>query len=265
MKKVTLSLLGIASGFVVWSPGLSWGGDSEVMQLLSTGKCRGCDLRRANLVHADLSGADLEGADLGGANLSQANLRQANLNQANLRGTSLFGADLSEVTALMTTFSGADLREANLEASIISNESLNGAHIEGARNIPAGAIDHARIHNQGVSEYERGQYALAENKFNEAIKIKPQAIESWLGRGFSRAKMEKTQAAVSDLSYAAQLAEASGEKSNSLLIRQLAANVESGAIGQSENKPLVKAASGVENALRSLAPLALKFLGKGML
>ena len=264
MNLSALRLIAITTGLATITPIQAWAGDAEVMQLLSSKQCRGCDLRRANLVHADLSGADLQGADLSGANLSQANLQGANLNQANLTAASLFGSDLSEATALEADFRGTDLREAYLESIRVSKGTLQYAHLEGARSIPTGVVDHATLHNQGVEEYGRGQYALAESKFSEAIKSAPDSIESWLSRGLSRAKLDNIEGAYADLTYAAKLAEMQGDLENSELIKKSAAITKSGLIGKSENKPLYRTASGIANALRMLAPLALKAVSRGI-
>ena len=74
---------------------------------------RGADLSGADLSYADLSGADLRYtnlrgadlsyADLSGADLRYTNLRGADLSGADLRGANLFGAKLSELTAVQTS------------------------------------------------------------------------------------------------------------------------------------------------------------------
>ena len=87
--------------------------------------------------------------------------------------------------------------------------------------------------------------------------IRPNSIESWLARGLTRAKMQNIQGAVSDLSYAAQLAQESGDNESSEIIRRLAIKIDSRLIKKSESKPLVDAVSGLENALRTLAPWIL--------
>jgi uncharacterized protein YjbI with pentapeptide repeats len=66
-----------------------------VKQLLTTNKCRGCDLQHAQLVDKNLTGADLTGANLSGAFMYKAILRAANLKNATLTGADLKGADLS--------------------------------------------------------------------------------------------------------------------------------------------------------------------------
>lgn len=143
---------------------------SDVQQLLTTAKCRGCnlegvslegknlrgvelseanlrganlekaDLKGAKLGSADLRGASLEGADLRGVYLSGAKLSNApgddfptkKLQAANLRGVNLEGADLRSVHMYEVNLQGANLRRANLASANLTKTDLSGANLEGA-------------------------------------------------------------------------------------------------------------------------------------
>jgi uncharacterized protein YjbI with pentapeptide repeats len=100
MGSLLLASIGLAQPKAVANP-------SSIRQLLDTGDCRGCDLRRANLRGANLRNAKLDGANLTGANLAGANLTDADLDNAILRGANLNGANLYD----------ADFTEANLQGA----------------------------------------------------------------------------------------------------------------------------------------------------
>ena len=80
-----------------------------VLQLQSTGQCRGCDLRGA-----DLRGAHLIGVDLREADLRDAQLGDANLEGADLSGARMEGADLQRAVLSNAELAGTDLRRADL-------------------------------------------------------------------------------------------------------------------------------------------------------
>lgn len=77
---------------------------TDLVRLIETRACPGCDLRAADLHAADLAHADLRGADL----------REAKLDSANLDGASLRGADLSRATGAFLRMARADLSGARL-------------------------------------------------------------------------------------------------------------------------------------------------------
>ena len=265
MKAATFPLLGLAGGLMVGCPGPSWGGDAEVMQLLSTGQCRGCDLRRANLVHADLSGADLEGADLSGANLSQAALEGTNLQAANLRDSSLFGANLRQADLRKADLHNTDFRGTDLAGVMSSPGSFAQSHLEGAFNLPKGSQSASALHNEGVSLFSAQDFSQAESFFSQAIREDPKQVESWIARGLARQKLGNDAGSRQDLNYAARLSEELGDKRNSKRLHELVASLE--AQGKSMHQPnrggqMLGAAA---NALKMIAPLAMKVFGYGAL
>ena len=84
-------------------------GENSSETTLSTNKCQGCDLSRADFSNAILTNVDLHGADLTGADFSNADLSGANLSDTLLAGADLRGANLTNAN-----LSGADLTNANL-------------------------------------------------------------------------------------------------------------------------------------------------------
>ena len=99
----------------------------DLQTLLSSGECRGCDLRNADLRNRDLSGAHLDAADLRNAQLAGSSLIGASLRGARLTGVELFAVRLT----------GADLRDADLTHLHIDRDleflDLTGVLLEGAR------------------------------------------------------------------------------------------------------------------------------------
>ena len=256
---------GLLGAWTAVSAPPNWAGEREVMELLANRSCPRCDLRGANLVYADLRGANLAGADLSHANLSQAILEGANISGANLTFTSLFGANLIEANLKRAKLNGTDLREANLTGIQADREEIRQAHTEGSRNLATGFREHIDLHNQAVELFERGQYGQAEHLFSQAITVKQDSVESWLGRGMSRAKLENLPAAASDISYASELAQQSGDLKNAERLKKAADLMRQGVIGKAEKKPLFGAASSLGSVLRIIAPIALKAFSKGML
>ena len=265
MKAASFSLLALAGGLTVWSPDPSWGGDEEVMRLLSTGQCRSCDLRRANLVHADLSGVDLEGADLSGANLSQAALERANLKAANLRYSSLFGANLRQADLRNADLRNSDFRGSDLTDAITSPNSFVQTNVDGAFNLSKVSQSAIELHNEGASLFSEQAYIRSELLFSQAIKKDPKQVESWIARGLARLKLGNDSGGRQDLSYAARLSEERGDHSNSKRLKEMAASL------KDQEKNMHKPNRGGQilgvttNLLKMIAPLAVKVFGYGAL
>jgi len=103
---------------------------SEVMRnvvvLLETNRCYGCNLQGVNLSGEDLEDADLEGADLRNAVLSKVDFEGANLKGADLSGADLTGADLSEADMYKASLKGANLTNASLEDTLLDDVDLSG-------------------------------------------------------------------------------------------------------------------------------------------
>ncbi len=99
------------------------GKNRQLVQLLNTKKCYGCDL--AGL---DLSGQSLAGADLENANLTGCNLQGCDLRRANLKGAKLVQAKMQQAK-----IDGADCYKANFSFSNLTGASTSGADFDYAR------------------------------------------------------------------------------------------------------------------------------------
>ncbi|NEP58790.1 MAG: pentapeptide repeat-containing protein [Symploca sp. SIO2G7] len=119
--------------------------DEDLIRLIRTRNCPGCDLREADLRRLDLTGANLEGANLREANLFYTILDGANLSRTDLRLTNLthvraltlisetidengqnltvpaqfIGADLAGALLDYANFSGALMEQANFQDAYI--------------------------------------------------------------------------------------------------------------------------------------------------
>jgi uncharacterized protein YjbI with pentapeptide repeats len=101
---------------------------ASLTQLLSTNRCKDCDLSEAVLTGANLMGADLEranlkGADLTGANLMGADLEKADLGTANLSDANLLEADLEKANLTGVNLTGANLTNTSLEKATMPDGS----------------------------------------------------------------------------------------------------------------------------------------------
>ena len=259
---------------------MQWGGSAVVMvllaggagaadlgalqRLLEQGRCEGCRLQDADLVHAQLRGARLRGAQLQRANLGRAVLTGADLRGADLRQAVLQGADLAGADLRGAQLEGADLRGADLQGARLEEGALERSHWEGAQGVSGRMGSWADLHNAGVAESQRGRWPEAEARFDEAITRQPQAAISWLARGLSRGEQGRTRESAQDLAEAGRLYRAAGEielanqleqASRTLLAPPRAAG------GNGWGSALLGGAAGL---VQQLAPYALKLVGRGL-
>jgi tetratricopeptide (TPR) repeat protein len=259
---------------------MQWGGSAVVMvllaggagaadlgalqRLLEQGRCEGCRLQDADLVHAQLRGARLRGAQLQRANLGRAVLTGADLRGADLRQAVLQGADLAGADLRGAQLEGADLRGADLQGARLEEGALERSHWEGAQGVSGRMGSWADLHNAGVAESQKGRWPEAEARFDEAITRQPQAAISWLARGLSRGEQGRTRESAQDLAEAGRLYRAAGEielanqleqASRTLLTPPRAAG------GNGWGSALLGGAAGL---VQQLAPYALKLVGRGL-
>ncbi len=259
---------------------MQWGGSAVVMvllaggagaadlgalqRLLEQGRCEGCRLQDADLVHAQLRGARLRGAQLQRANLGRAVLTGADLRGADLRQAVLQGADLAGADLRGAQLEGADLRGADLQGARLEEGALERSHWEGAQGVSGRMGSWADLHNAGVAESQKGRWPEAEARFDEAITRQPQAAISWLARGLSRGEQGRTRESAQDLAEAGRLYRAAGEielanqleqASRTLLAPPRAAG------GNGWGSALLGGAAGL---VQQLAPYALKLVGRGL-
>ncbi len=104
---------------------------AQLLRLLKTRACRGC-----NLAGLDLSGQSFVGADLERADLSGCKLRGADLRQANLRAARLVEAKMQQ-----TRLDGAVLHQADISYADLTGASTSGTDFSGARLTGAVGVD----------------------------------------------------------------------------------------------------------------------------
>ena len=237
-----------------------------VVQLLDQGRCRACDLIRADLAQAQLTRADLQLAKLEGANLSGARLDGANLSRADLRFASFNGASLRGADLRGALLDGADLRGADLHDAELDSAGLARAHWQGATGLSPSVLSYSELHNAGSEAARKGLFPEAEAWFNQAILRNPHAGISWLARGISRGEQGKSESAAQDLLYASKIYAEMGDHE---LANEL--KMASQALQQKPRQPKggngVGSAlvSGAANLISALAPLAIKaFIPTGL-
>jgi len=131
--------------------------EKNVLTLIVTRDCFGCDLRGANLEFAPLEAVNLVTANLEKANLQNADLTDAMLNlsklseadfsmatmvntcfsfavliKTDMKNSNLTKASIVSANASEADFSGADLTEANLTSSILVGADFSGAILDKA-------------------------------------------------------------------------------------------------------------------------------------
>ena len=225
-------------------------------QLLATRKCSQCDLTDAGLVMANLVGADLTGADLSRANLSRANLmgadlRGANLMGASLHGANLTGANLSGANLIAADLRGAFLSQANLVGTNLANANLLSA--VGVPNYTGGAED---FYRWGMAEAERDNHQRALELLNQALVMKPDYANAYLGRGMVLFNQGDRIAALADTKKAAELYNTQGNQDGAKMAQQIIVSIEE------LNNPKAKGPSTGEsllNLLQGVAGLALQY------
>jgi uncharacterized protein YjbI with pentapeptide repeats len=174
-------------------------------QLISTKQCPGCDLTNAGLVMANLAGANLRGADLSRANLSRANLMGADLSGANLTGASLFGANLTGANLTGANLNAADLRDTQLVQANLKDASVTNTNMLGAVGLPSYIGTAEDFYRLGMAEAERDNFNRAIELFDQAIAIKPDLANAYLGRGVVHFQMGDRARAIADSQRAGTL------------------------------------------------------------
>ena len=174
-------------------------------QALSSRECPRCDLSNAGLVMANLAGANLKGADLSRANLSRANLTGADLSGANLSGASLFGANLSGANLSGANLNATDLRDTILEQANLVGASLVNANLLGALGVPSYTGTADDFYSWGMAEAERDNHRRAIELLSQALNMKSDFANAYLGRGMVRYQQGDKAGAIADTQRAAQL------------------------------------------------------------
>jgi TolA-binding protein len=236
----------------------------DLQQLLDRGQCQRCRLADADLVHAQLRGATLERADLSRANLNRANLQGANLRGANLRETMLQGADLSGADLRGALLDGCDLREADLTSARLDKAALSRSYWQGAKGVPAAASSYADLHNAGVEAALQGRHPQAEQRFSEAIGLRPNGAISWLARGIARTEQAKQQEAAQDFAQAARLYRQAGEIALADQLDRASRGLLEPSRSPGGNGLGSSLVGGAAGLLQQLAPYALKLVGRGL-
>lgn len=109
----------------------------NIMTLLNTNKCVGCNFFRANLNQGQFFSADLRGANffqagMDGVRLDMAKLNNASFEQAQMSNINMNGADLTNATMISANIPTSSFGNSNLTGADLSNANLNLADFTGA-------------------------------------------------------------------------------------------------------------------------------------
>lgn len=225
---------------------------NHTRQLLSSRQCPGCDLTNAGLVMANLAGANLKGADLTRANLSRANLTGADLSGANLTGASLHGANLAGANLSGANLNAADMRDSFLAQANLVGTSMTNANLLGAVGVPNYTGSAEDFYRWGMAEAERDNYNRAIELLNQALTMKPDFANAYIGRGMIRYQQGDKGGAITDTQRAAQLFQAEGNQQG----YQMAQNIIKGI--ETANRPRRGGGSNFLSVLGGVASLALQ-------
>ncbi|MBE9223861.1 pentapeptide repeat-containing protein [Phormidium sp. LEGE 05292] len=254
MKFTPIASATLLTTFTLANPALA-ANPEHTRQLLATKQCSRCDLTDAGLVMANLVGADLSGADLSRANLSRANLMGADLRGANLMGASLNGANLTGANLSGANLAAADLRDTFLSQANLVGTTLVNANLLGAVGLPNYTGNAEDFYRWGMAEAERDNHQRALDLLNQALAMKPDYANAYLGRSMVQFNQGDRLAALADSKKAAELYNAQGDQMGVKVAQQVTEGIEQ------LNKPKERRPSFGENLLgllQGLAGLALQ-------
>ena len=255
MKFTPIASATLLTTFTLANPVLA-ANSEHTRQLLATKQCSRCDLTDAGLVMANLVGADLSGADLSRANLSRANLMGADLRGANLMGASLHGANLTGANLSGANLAAADLRDTFLSQANLVGTNLVNANLLGAVGLPNYTGNAEDFYRWGMAEAERDNHQRALELLNQALVMKPDYANAYLGRGMVLFNQGDRIAALADTKKAAELYNTQGNQDGAKMAQQIIVSIEE------LNNPKAKGPSTGEsllNLLQGVAGLALQY------
>ena len=134
----------------LWCPAPAWANNpAEVMQMLNTRTCIGCDLSSANLILKKLDRSQLLSSDFRQANLQGVSLRFSNLNRGKFNQANLSGANLSYSLLRL-----ADLRGANLSYANLTDTDLSAAMLDETTNLNHASFCHTIMPNSQINDQD---------------------------------------------------------------------------------------------------------------
>lgn len=248
-----LTTISLASPSVAANP-------EHTRQLLTTKQCQACDLSNAGLVMANLAGANLRGADLSRANLSRANLMGADLTGANLTGASLFGANLMGANLNSANLNATDLRDTYLTQANLVGASLINANLLGATGLPDYTATAEDFYRLALAEAQRDNHTRAIELIDQALKIKPDLANAYLGRSMSRYQLGDRKGAIQDAQQAATLFSTQGDQQGYQLAQEIIKGIEKAQNAKKGQEGGNGIGSSIINFLGGLAGLAFQFI-----
>lgn len=200
-------LLVIAGGTISFASEL----DSNVIRLLSTKSCIGCNLQKADLAYSDLTGCDLRGSDLTSSTIVYGDLRGCDLTGAKLNMADLSGADLSGVKLKNAKLNETKLSEVDLSKTNLSPTQYLSADWKDSYGFDMSTLPIGELERSSALFLKDGELSKAEYLLSIAIRQAPEKVDLLMARALIHVKRGRSDLAVNDFSLARDRFTADGD------------------------------------------------------
>ena len=140
----------------------------NIMTLINTNKCVGCNFFRANLNQGQFFSADLRGANffqagMDDVRLDMAKLSNASFDQAQMSRITMNGADLTNASMISATIPTSSFVDSNLTGADLSSANLNSTDFTGAditdANFTMADLTNAELDSAVTSNFTEAVFA----------------------------------------------------------------------------------------------------------
>lgn len=188
--------------------------DSNVMKLLSTKSCIGCNLQRADLAYSDLNGCDLRGSDLTSSIIVYGDLRGCDLTGAKLNMADLSGADMSGVKLQDVELKEAKLSQVDLSRTNLSSTQYLSADWRDSYGFDMSTLPIGELERSSALFLKDGELSKAEYLLSIAIRQAPEKVDLLMARALIHIKRGRSDLAFNDFSLARDRFTANGDDSS---------------------------------------------------
>jgi len=251
-------LLVIAGGTVSFASEL----DSNIIKLLSTKSCIGCNLQRAELAYSDLNGCDLRGSDLTSSTIVYGDLRGCDLTGAKLNKADLSGADMSGVKLEDAELDEAKLSQVDLTMTNISPRQYLSADWKDSYGFDLSTLPIEELEHNSALFLKDGELSKAEYLLSIAIRQAPQKVELLMARALIHVKRGRSDLAIIDFSLARDRFTADGDDSSAKTASDAINTIQE---ASSNSRPRGSGSgygTAVLNAGSKIVPLVMPFISK---
>lgn len=251
-------LLVIAGGTVSFASEL----DSNVIKLLSTKSCIGCNLQSADLAYSDLNGCDLRGSDLTSSTIVYGDLRGCDLTGAKLNMADLTGADMSGVKLEDAELNEAKLSQVDLSMTNLSATQYLSADWRDSYGFDMSTLPIADLERTSALFLKDGELSKAEYLLSIAIRQAPEKVDLLMARALIHVKRGRSDLAIKDFSLARDRFTADGDDSSAKTASDAINTIQEAASNSSPRGNGSGYGTAVLNAGRKVVPLLMPILSK---